>query len=407
MHIFQVSKKMFYPPLDGESVGIYTYTRAFAQLGHRVTVLAMNTPKHNYSIADVPPEELALASYETVFVNTNLNPFKAFVNLFGKGSYNVERFISRKFAKRLAEYLQQHNFDIIELESSYLIPYTPIIRQHSQAPIVVRLQNAEHIIWQRLADEERFLPKRLYLQLLAQRMKQFELTLHHHCDALLPVSPVDEVFFREVAKVDKPMFLLPFSLDTRLYAQQHLGIDNDFPSLFFLGALDWIANVQGLFWFLDGAWQILHEQHPNLKFYIAGRKMTDDIKQRLDTYPNVITVGEVPNALVFMLSKSIMLVPLLAGSGMRVKIVEGMALGKPIVATSIAAEGIGYTNGKNILIADTIEQYIAAINQYLANQKEAENIGAAAQQFAAEAHDVISITRRLLDFYAMLCAKMS
>lgn len=396
---------MFYPPLDGESVGIYTYTRAFAQLGHRVTVLAMNTPKHSFEVADIPPAELALASYETVFVNTNIRPFKALLNLFGKGSYNVERFMSKAFAQRLVQYLQTYSFDLIELESSYLIPYTPIIRQYSQAPIVVRLQNAEHVIWQRLADEERFLPKRLYLQLLAQRMKQFELTLHQHCDAMLPVSPVDEAFFRDVANADKPLFLLPFTLNTLLYPCHIAPTDNEFPSLFFLGALDWAANVQGLFWLLDGAWQTLHQQHPELRFYIAGRKMTSHIQQRLVVYPNVVAVGEVPDAAQFMLSKGIMLVPLLAGSGMRVKIVEGMAVGKPIVATSIAAEGINYTDNENILIADTIEDHIAAINRCIADRNYAENIGKKAREFAETEHDVMHITRRLVTFYEELIGK--
>lgn len=393
---------MFYPPLDGESVGIYTYTRAFAELGHRITVLAMNTPKHSYSVADIPPDELTLASYETVFVDTDVRWYKALRNLFGKGSYNVERFISPAFAQALRKYLQAYSFDIIELESSYLVPYTPTIRQYSRAPIVVRLQNAEHIIWQRLADEETFLPKRLYLQLLARRMKQFEMTLHHHCDAMLPVSAVDEAFFSQIAGCDKPLFLLPFTLNTQLYPRADEHTDSDFPSLFFLGALDWAANVQGLFWLLDGAWQRIRQQHPQLRLYVAGRKMSENIRQRLSSYPNVVAVGEVPDAAQFMLSKSIMLVPLLAGSGMRVKIVEAMAVGKPIIATAIAAEGINYTHEKNILIADTLDDYIAAINRCVSDQTYTAAIGREARIFAETEHDVMSITRQLVQFYESL-----
>ncbi len=397
---------MFYPPFDGESVGIYTYTRAFALLGHRVTVLAMNTPKHHYSVADIPAQEKALASYETVFVNTRLNPLKAFINLFGKGSYNVERFISDAFAKRLIAYLQQYDFDIIELESSYLVPYCPIIRQYSQAPIVVRLQNAEHIIWERLSQETRFLPKRLYLQLLAKRMKQFELNLHKHCDALLPVSPVDAAFFRDVAKADKPMFLLPFSLDTKLYPHQNTATQAP-NSLFFLAAFDWAANTQGLFWFLNHAWQTLHQQHPQLKLYVAGRKMTDDMKQQLSQYPHVLPIGEVPDAAQFMHQHDIMLVPLQVGSGMRVKIIEGMAVGKPIIATSIAAEGINYSDGKNILIADTPTQFIDQINRCIANADYTQNIGKEARIFAETEHDVLAITQKLIDFYKTLHNKQA
>lgn len=407
MHILQVSKKMPYPPLDGESLGIHVFTQAFARLGHQVSVLAMNTPKHTITEADFPKNEpLLFADYEMVFVDTSLSFVAAFINLFSKKSYNVERFVSKTFRNRLAERLQQTHYDLIELESAYLIPYSDTIRKHSSAPIVVRLQNVEAIIWERLANETRFLPKKWYLKMLARRMKRFEHSIAAHCDAMLPVSPVDKAYFRDIAQFDKPMFLLPFCLHAKDYPfDPSLEREDDFPSLFFLGAMDWDANRQGLIWFLENAWHLVKQQLPNANLYIAGRGTNQEHKQYFDRFLGVKLLGEVPSAPLFMRSKAVMIVPLLSGSGMRVKIIEGMALGKPIVATSVAAEGIDCTNGQDIWIADTPADFAQTVCQLLTDRQRCIATGNAARSLVEQKHDVMQMTQNLLLFYDDLIAK--
>ena len=112
-------------------------------------------------------------------------------------------------------------------------------------------------------------------------------------------------------------------------------------------------------WFVENCWPGLHQQFPNLKFYVAGRNAPAWLINKFH-YPNIEFVGEVEDAYRFMNSKSIMIVPLFSGSGMRIKIIEGMALGKTIVSTEIGAEGIEVSDNENILIAtdaDVITSY--------------------------------------------------
>lgn len=409
MRIFQLSKKMPYPPLDGESVGLFTYTRAFALLGNKVVVLSMNTPKHNFSPDSIPPDVRRLADFDAVFVNTALSPLKAFLNLFSDKSYNIERFVSKDFEKRLIAHLQKNKFDIIELASSYLVPYIPIIRQYSNAPITVRLQNVENIIWARLAAEQSFWPKKRYLQLLAARMKRFEFAIPEQCDALLPVSVVDEAYFRDEIGCKKPLFLLPYCLDVSQYKAWAGKPANDNKeaneaSLYYLGALDWTANTQGLEWFLRQVWPLVQQKCPNLKFYIAGRKMNEEHRRYYANFPNVQPIGEVADAEIYHHSQDVMVVPLLAGSGMRVKIIEAMAWGKPIVATSIAAEGIEYENGRDIQIADTPENFANAVVRLVSSPNLCRTMGANARRFVEKKHDVMAVTQQLLDFYQQLAA---
>jgi glycosyltransferase involved in cell wall biosynthesis len=133
--------------------------------------------------------------------------------------------------------------------------------------------------------------------------------------------------------------------------------------------------------------------HPRLNLYLAGRNMPEDFKNM--NKPNVIVEGEVENAHLFMRSKGLMIVPLLSGGGMRVKIIEGMALGKVIVTTTVGGEGINYTEGSNILIANDPDEFIAAINKYVLSADHLSDIGKNAKFTALEQYNNSDICKDL------------
>ncbi|MCK5079017.1 MAG: glycosyltransferase, partial [Bacteroidales bacterium] len=136
------------------------------------------------------------------------------------------------------------------------------------------------------------------------------------------------------------------------------------------------------------------------KFYIAGRNAPDSIRNISE--PNVVFLGEVDDAYAFMESKAVMIVPLLSGSGMRIKIIEGMALGKSIVSTSIGAEGIAVSHDTDIIIADDTRNYTAGIESLLDNFDKFEAIGRNAVKFVEENYDNLSISKALAAFYKEL-----
>ena len=174
----------------------------------------------------------------------------------------------------------------------------------------------------------------------------------------------------------------------------------EFPSVFHIGALDWSPNQEGLDWFIKRIWPRLNKKYPKLKFYIAGRNAPGYIRNI--NKPNVVFLGEVDDAYQFMAGKSIMIVPLLSGSGMRIKIIEGMALSKSIVSTSIGAEGIGVTHDQNIIIADDPEYFAEGIERLLNNFDKFEALGSDARAFVDENYDNLSISKSLLGFYKEL-----
>jgi len=164
--------------------------------------------------------------------------------------------------------------------------------------------------------------------------------------------------------------------------------------------MDWGPNKEGLEWFLNEIWPDIETLNSELRFYIAGKHM----QQQFFDYDsdNVVVEGEILDAVEFINSKAIMIVPLLSGSGMRVKIIEGMAMRKCIIATTMAAEGINCEHGKDILIADTPDEFYRAILQCITNPGKLIEIGENARRTAEKYHDISTISSRMLQIYQQL-----
>ncbi len=398
MKILQIANKIPYPPKDGGAIGIHFFTEMFLQRGYEVHVLAMN-PSRQY----VQPEEIDEAyrkqvHFVSVTVDTGIKPLDALTNLFTEESYNVVRFVNEEFRNALIGILKAQTFDIIQLESIFVAPYLETIRQYSKAKVVLRAHNIEHTIWERLAGSSSKPIKKWYLKLLAKRLKKFELDKLNQYDGILSITK------EEIAKMQQmgctvPVALIPFGVDFSRYDKPS-EVKADKTSVFSLAAMDWQPNIEGIKWFLDNVWMKVLQQEPEAVFHLAGRNMPDEFYKL--TMPNLQVHGEVPDAIGFMQANHIMVAPLLAGGGMRVKIVEGMALGKPIVSTTIGAEGVACTNGRDIMLADSAEGFATAIVSLLRDSVLASNISKEAKTLASNIYSTNAIGDKLEQFYTSL-----
>lgn len=370
-------------------------TRGFALLGYEVTVLAMNTLKHHTDISEIPESVKDWAEFRLVDVPAPISPFAAAYNLlFSEKPYNAVRFISKSFSRELKKILTEKKFDIIQLEGLYVCPYIPIIREYSDAKIVYRAHNIEHEIWERSALLSSGL-KRLYLKILSRRIKKFEKSYMNSYDLLVPITERDGIMLNKLGNT-KPLHVSPTGIETTVLIPHSKNLEH--PTLFHIGSLEWAPNQEGLMWFIDRCWPKIHDKFPDLKFYIAGRKAPDWLIKKFNA-PNIVFEGEVPDAYQFMNSKSIMVVPLFSGSGMRIKIIEGMALGKPIVSTPIGTEGISTKSGKNILIADNEKEFIAEVERLITDYELFQSISRNAIEYIHEKFDNLALAGELTDFY--------
>ena len=178
--------------------------------GHQVKILAVNNEKYGVSEADIPEDYKKQTGIELIDVDLRVRPLMAFLNLFTRKSYHVERFISKDFKNRLSELLEKEHFDVVQLEMLYMAPYVDTIREHSKAMIVLRAHNVEHKIWERIAKETKFFLKRLYIKHLANTLKDYELSAWETVDGVAAITRKDAAFFRKYCS--KPVIDIPYGV---------------------------------------------------------------------------------------------------------------------------------------------------------------------------------------------------
>jgi polysaccharide biosynthesis protein PslH len=401
MKILQVCHKPPYPPRDGGSLAMFNLAISLSRLSHEITVLAMCTPKHGLSEED-KSRFAGFLPVHLVEVNTSIRMPVLLKNfLFSKKPYNALRFISSDFEYKLAGLLAEQSFDIIQLEGLYLTPYIPVIRDHSKGLIVFRAHNVEHEIWQHLASLERSLPRKWYYASLSKRIRHLESAIMDHYDLLVPITSHDLEHFNRLGNT-RPSHVCPAGVDfvpgpsgkTVTLTPKH-----EF-SVFFLGSLDWLPNQEGMLWFVSKVLPELLIRHPGLKMHIAGRNAPTRLLDQINK-PGIIFHGEVENAASFMKANGILVAPCFSGSGMRVKIIEAMALGIPVITTPLGAEGLPVKNGKDIILASQAEEFLQQIDKLLKHPDIYVEIGQLAQQLVMRKFNNIDLASGLADFYKM------
>ncbi|HNQ69358.1 MAG TPA: glycosyltransferase family 4 protein [Bacteroidales bacterium] len=398
MKILILTNKMPYPPRDGGSIATLTLALSLQRSGNDIEILSMNTSKHYFIANNIPSDINSKIKFHCVDINTDTKLIKAVSNfLFSSIPYNAERFISQDFDKKLSELLQTTTYDIIQLEGLYLCPYIDTIRKFSKAKISLRAHNIEHEIWTRAAVNEAQKLKKIYKRNLAARIRKFKLNYINKFDFLIPITSRDANLYTFFGN-NMPIHVTPTGIDNDNVLLQNPLNSSEFPGFFHIGALDWIPNIEGLTWFIENVWKEFSKKYPEYKFSIAGRNASADFEKYL-IQNNIDYLGEVESAAEFISKGSVMIVPLLSGSGMRIKIIEGMAAGKTIITTSMGTEGINTTNDENILIADTAEGFYSQLIRISKSIELHNFISQQARNFVLKNYDNDKIALGLTNFY--------
>lgn len=393
MKILQLTKKFPFPLKDGESIAVDSLSKALVEQGCEIHLLAMNTTKHYVEVADIRSLIPQYTSVTTSNVNNSIKIIDALANLFSSQSYHISRFDYQDFRDKLADLLLSTKFDMVLMESIYLAPYIDDIRAVANMPVVMRAHNVEHEIWDRVADQTDSLLKRRYLKLLVNRLRTYELAQLSKIDGLIAFTQRDLQFFEQHGFSNSGL-VAPIGIPTEKYSAK----DKKGPlSIGFIGSLDWMPNIEGLQWFISKVWPLVLGHYPEVKLHIAGRNPNKSILDM--TSQSVIVHGEVPDAKEFVASHAISIVPLLSGGGMRVKILEAMALSRAIVSTKVGAEGI---DSDSIQIADDPRAFADALLHLLDDPTLVEALGKRARTDVVAKYDSVDNVKAVYNYLKTL-----
>ncbi|MDN3583496.1 glycosyltransferase family 4 protein [Mucilaginibacter flavus] len=401
MKILILTHRVPFPQNGGYAIVVCNTIKGLIVLGHDVSLVSLDAQTYGGGSheRDELQDKIQYTSYK---INISVSMVDAMVNLFRKKSNNVDRFYDPEFEKLLVRELKRDDYDIIQFEGLFVTPYLAAVRKVSKAKLIYRSHNIEHQVWERLAEQKSDLFKKWYLRMVAKRIKDYELQQLNNFDAIAVFTAEDKATIISYGTTI-PVEIIPVGIDLTTYKPDFSK--TEFPSLFFLGSLDWLPNREGIEWFIDNFHKDLTEGDLRVKFYVAGH----NIPERFDDYEvmgKIFIQGEVDDAFEFVNSKAIMIVPLLSSGGMRVKIVEGMAMQKCIISTSLGAEGINFTNGENILIANDQDEFYQAIERCITDEDFCKSVGLNARKLVERQHDVNKVAKELVEFYETLSAAL-
>jgi glycosyltransferase involved in cell wall biosynthesis len=361
MRILQLTPRVADPPTDGGRVVMLQIANALRRLGNDVQVLSLNPRKQHVDAEDA------------IDIDTSAHLAALWHAVRLGVPYLVARFFTPRFADAIRARLREQRFDVVQIESPFLLPYVPIIRQSSDAIVVLRSLNVEFRVWEQLTGP--------LARVIARSLRRYEIAQLNTCDAIVPITEDDARDFRALG-CTKPIHVLPGGVDLPPLVREGRG------AVGFLGSLDYRPNQEAALW-------IAEQLQPRLaaEIHIAGSNAPAWLLERIHS------AGEVANAADFIQSMSVMIAPIFSGGGMRIKILEAMANARPVVSTSIGAAGI---DSDDILIADDADSFAAAVSRLLSDPSRAKSIGEAGRRLVATRYATDVLARELVAFYEEL-----
>ncbi len=251
-------------------------------------------------------------------------------------------------------------------------------------PRLLDQHNAVWTIFIRMALQERGI-KRLVLEREWRLLRHYEGVLARSFEATTTVSHEDRRALQEAAQATLPMPVIPIAIDVE--AQQVIPREADARAILSMATMMWPPNVDGVLWFTNEIYPRIKQQVGDTSFFVVGQRPVAEIRALAEQDASVTVTGYVPDTAPYIAASACMIVPLRSGGGMRVKILEALARGIPIVSTTIGCEGIDVTPGEHLLVADTPEDFAAAVVRLLNDRAFGEAMAAAGREHVRARYD--------------------
>lgn len=290
------------------------------------------------------------------------------LNLFSPLPYIVTSHYSKAFEGRLKELLEEGVYDIIICEWT---PYAIFLKDLQKAKKIIVAHNIESRIWERYRSEERNPLKKLYTAIQEKKIKRFERECFHWADGATAVCDGEARQINDYG-VAYRVEVIENGVDVEYFSPQEEDIDHNM--LVFTGSMDWRPNQDAVDYFVAEILPRIRERVPSITAVFVGRNPPKSIL-KLGKLDGVIVTGTVEDVRPFIARAGVYVVPLRIGGGSRIKILEALAMKKPVVSTSVGAEGLRVKPGEDIIIVDRAEEFAEAVVSCLGDTDLSRGLG--------------------------------
>ncbi|MCK4352469.1 glycosyltransferase [candidate division WOR-3 bacterium] len=399
MNILIITPKFPYPLDDGHKIRLFNLIKHTSK-NHRISLI---------SLCDSPVgaiHESPLQKYCEVIelVKVNKYSMKRFVKLapalFSNTPISAKFLFFPKMAEKIKNLLQvrarsPRSYSLVQIEHSYMGLYLDVIKEFNVRKILT-VHNLEFLRFPRMFKASRPGGRKLAFFIDSTRMCYWEPELAKKFDHIITVSERDKETLSAI-EPELNISVIPNGVSLEYFSPSVIPPEPN--SLLWVGSLLYEANKDAVIYFINSILPLINKEIPDVKLHIVG-KITPKFENKLKKYKNVIVEGYVSDVRPYIERCEVFIVPLRAGGGTRLKILEAMAMEKPVVSTSIGCEGIDVVHGKNILIADTTKDFVKETVQLLQNKEVNEKIKKSARKSVEQKYNWKKIAKQLGTIYS-------
>lgn len=386
MKVAYIGSKPAYPKVDGGCFASAAFLQNLIDSDVETHYITIGTEKHPFDLSSFPERILAKVKVAGLNISTKLKPFDALKFLIKKGSYNVERFYSFDFEKVLIGHIEREAFDVVIFDNVFTARYLDVFKRNG-VKCFVRSHNVEFEVWETISKNTSKPLKRWYLNKLSRDLKTFELTALNSVDGIMTLSEDDENTFRSFG-ITTSITTIPVSIAIPQYEHNYSNAN-----FFHFGAMNWKPNIRAVNNALS-IWDDVRSQSPDCLLTIAGNHSDQYFEGK--NQEGVKCAGFVSSIKEFFNEQGILISLIDSGSGVRIKILEAMSYGIPIITTPPGAKGISDTGG--IRTVNSKNEILKAIYELHTDENKRKELGVKAKSIINLHHNPKTISEKVLEF---------
>lgn len=398
MNILIITPTLPYPPDDGARIRLFNLIKRASQK-HSITLLSLiwSYDETRY----VPALSKYCSLVETVVGHTRSRWGKILALMHGlfSGEPPESRLaLNREMGEKMQALLAARHFDIVQIEHTFMASYLKMIPASSSAKRIISIIDIGSRQYRRMFKiEKRFLTKiRWYANWLM--MKTWEVRVLGEFDKGIAVSSLDKQFLKRI-KPGLDISVIDNGIDVEHCRPLPSNIEKK--NILFLGLMYYEANSDAALYFCSKILPLIKQQIAKCRFFIVGKNPSQELRGLADG-ESVFVTGYVDDPVTYYQNCDVTVVPLRAGGGTRLKILEAMALGRPVVSTSIGCEGLELIDGQHILVADNPEKFAKKTIQLLTDELLYHRLVYEARKLVEAKYSWDSISENLLNIYSDL-----
>ncbi len=397
MKILWLKTELLHPVDKGGKIRTYNMLRELKR-EHEVTYLTLDDGAASEDARERASEycdELVCVPYRANAKFSAGFYFDLAANLVSPLPYAIKKYESAEMRREIAERTRAGNFDAVVCD--FLTPCVNLPQLDATCATVLFQHNVEAMIWKRHYEVQANIVKKAYLYDQWRKTRAFEQAECRRFERIVAVSREDAETMRSEYGIERVADVAT-GVDIEFFRPRG-NVERAAHNLVFTGSMDWLPNEDAIRYFTSEIMPLIKRDVPDATLTVVGRNPYPGLVELAARDPSIVVTGRVEDVRPDMERAAVYVVPLRIGGGTRLKIYEALAMEKPVVSTTIGAEGLPLTDGVELLLADTPEDFAARVVRLLKDETQARELGRRAAQTVRERFS----WRGVADEFAHLC----